>query len=264
MTNNDSKLTRKMSENRNYFQCYYNNRGYCKFRDECRYQHYTEVCSQSLCKERQCKFRHPRVCKFGDNCHFLRKKYCLYKHDSSKSDDQQKKEVVFLKEEITKLKAEIQDLRNVVEMKEKDLREIIKKEADQNRVIKALNEENRCLKQSIGRYSENEIGKSNAIEKLTKENKDLKDENESLNVKIANQQVKYLDIMVRYNDITKVTGKTDSKKMCIENYDCKTCEISFVTKTSLNEHKKLHCDICSKIFPNILQLKKHENISGHY
>ena len=190
-----------------------------------------------------------------------------YKHDSSKSDDnvdQQKKEDVFLKDEITKLKEEIQDLRNVVEMKEKDLREIIKKEADQNRVIKALNEENRCLKQSIGRYSENEIGKSNAIEKLTKENKDLKDANESLNVKIANQQVKYLEMMVRYNNITKLTGKMDLKKTCIDNYDCKICEISFVTKISLNEHKKLHCDICSKIFPNILQLKKHENISGHY
>ena len=41
--------------NRNLFQCYHNNRGYCSFKDKCRYQHYLETCSKTVCRDKECK-----------------------------------------------------------------------------------------------------------------------------------------------------------------------------------------------------------------
>ena len=36
------------TKNKNYFQCYYNNIGFCM------YQHFKEVCSKSVCKDKEC------------------------------------------------------------------------------------------------------------------------------------------------------------------------------------------------------------------
>ena len=46
------KLTKEGFEERNNFQCYHNNLGYCRFREKCRYQHYFDVCSKSICREK--------------------------------------------------------------------------------------------------------------------------------------------------------------------------------------------------------------------
>ena len=45
---------------------------------------------------------------------------------------------------------------------------------------------------------------------------------------------------------------------------CDKCEREFLSAHSLSEHTKLHCDQCNQLFGNIMQLKKHETISGHY
>ena len=66
-------------------QCYHNNKGFCKFRDQCHYQHYRETCQTSICRDKKCCTRHPKICRNGDKCKFLKLKKCAYRHsDQSK------------------------------------------------------------------------------------------------------------------------------------------------------------------------------------
>ena len=82
----DLRHTKNVLKNENYFQCFHNNVGYCKYRDHCQYQHFTEICQKTVCRDKTCKFRHPRSCKFGEHCRFLRKKCCLYRHKILRSN----------------------------------------------------------------------------------------------------------------------------------------------------------------------------------
>ena len=86
MMEKGSRLTKASMEHRNYFQCYYNNVGYCKFRGQCRYQHYTRICPRSVCKDMECKSRHLNTCKFGSECLFLTRKCCFFNHKGLQSD----------------------------------------------------------------------------------------------------------------------------------------------------------------------------------
>ena len=48
--------TKEGFEDINNFQCYHNNLGYCRFREKCRYQHYFDVCSKSICRDKRCPY----------------------------------------------------------------------------------------------------------------------------------------------------------------------------------------------------------------
>ena len=61
----------KVFQNKNLFQCYYNNRGFCSFRDKYRYRHFRGICAKNVCRERNCENRHPVTCRFKDDCTFL-------------------------------------------------------------------------------------------------------------------------------------------------------------------------------------------------
>ena len=118
-------------------------------------------------------------------------------------------------------------------------------------------EENKNLKEINDKNESSSEG-------LRKENEGLKDANKTLNETIANQQVKHLEMMIKYEDVTKLIRKTKTNKTSLSNIKCKMCDKYFSSKVKLDEHQNLHCDICGEIFQNILQLKKQENISGHY
>ena len=51
------------------------------FGDKCRYRHFTKTCTKKACKQKECPFRHPKLCRNGENCKFLKKNGCHYKHD---------------------------------------------------------------------------------------------------------------------------------------------------------------------------------------
>ena len=62
--------------------CVHNQKGYCKFGDQCRYQHIMDICQKFQC-DKSCTMRHPAVCKFfltsgickfGDKCAYLHTK----------------------------------------------------------------------------------------------------------------------------------------------------------------------------------------------
>ena len=76
----------------NCFQCIYINTGHCKFGDQWRFPHNYELCTKKICRESQCKFRHPRSCKFGGKYNFFQRKYCVYKPIENTND-----EVVYFK-----------------------------------------------------------------------------------------------------------------------------------------------------------------------
>ena len=57
---------------------------------------------------------------------------------------------------------------------------------------KAKTEEVKDIQAEIQKLNEAEVEKSNVIKKLKSENEDLKTINHTLNVRLANQQIKYL------------------------------------------------------------------------
>ena len=74
-------------------QCRYNNKGYCKYKLKCKFEHSKEVCQYYLkgekCTKKSCKQRHPKVCKWwqGGGC---KRQNCDYLHVTLASDDGKK------------------------------------------------------------------------------------------------------------------------------------------------------------------------------
>ena len=74
--------TNKSSE-----KCNFNNRGYCKSREDCTKKHSDIVCDDLECDEVKCNKRHPYDCKYGIRCKFNRRKECAYSHVTLVTDD---------------------------------------------------------------------------------------------------------------------------------------------------------------------------------
>ena len=60
--------------------CKYYDHGYCRFKEECKFFHPSEVCETDHCDPNVCQKRHPKFCRY-----FRRKKckfrdQCLFKH----------------------------------------------------------------------------------------------------------------------------------------------------------------------------------------
>ena len=88
-------------------KCSYYNSGYCKFsrREKgCKFSHPEDNCKLSKCKDKLCPSRHPKTCKFGEECRYQTK--CSYSHvrvfERNKTS-----EITRLKGDIENLKAEI-------------------------------------------------------------------------------------------------------------------------------------------------------------
>ena len=112
MMKTDSKL-------KNSFQCSYNNTGFCKFREHCKYQHYSSICSKNVCRNHQCQNRHPNTCRFGGDCKFLSRNICVYKHDNQTKSS--RNEIANLESEIRGLETEVFKLKSIIQIKEKEL-----------------------------------------------------------------------------------------------------------------------------------------------
>ena len=114
----------KVFQNKNLFHCYHNNRGYCSFRDNCKYRHFKEICSQTVCRERECYKRHPVMCRYKDDCKFNKTKNCAFKHEENKTEDVdtnlENKLDLFAKE-IESLNNDIMNLKSDLSNKEKEL-----------------------------------------------------------------------------------------------------------------------------------------------
>ena len=72
-------------------KCRYDDKGYCRNENRCKYQHFAQICEKFLtdgkCEARhRCQFRHPRICKYwkhsAEGCR--REEMCKYLHQAIK------------------------------------------------------------------------------------------------------------------------------------------------------------------------------------
>ena len=103
--------------------CLYNQRGYCKFKQNCRKAHENKTCTEdSNCKQKDCPYRHPklcrnfseeRYCRFGDDCAYKHKEEVnLSQHTESMMKHSQ--EIIAMQEEIRQLKDIINKMQNQI------------------------------------------------------------------------------------------------------------------------------------------------------
>ena len=218
------KLTKASSENVNHVQCYHNNVGYCRYRDQCRYPHYTEICQRSICRDSRCKYRHPKTCKHGERCKFLKRNCCVYSHNtvnsneiSKKDYDLKKKEAATLNNEVKELKIEVVNLRKECEMREQNLKELSETIASQNRMILKLKTDNSDLKSQL----------SELHSKIDEQTKLIESKDEIINAKS--------------DELSKLRGdfKCDKCNFCTSN-------LTLLVKHKANDHKpKTSCDMCT-------------------
>ena len=179
----------KVFLNRNLLQCYHNNRGYCSFGDKCRYKHNKEICNKTICREQSCSKRHPVICKYKDQCKFLKMNSCAFKHTkiaTKVENEDQKYYMEMYKVEIENLNREITDLKNSIKIKERELLERKEEIAHLNKIIVIESQEEKDMK------IESDYLKM-VIETLETENKALKRKYEQTNEleiepKISNQK----------------------------------------------------------------------------
>ena len=203
--------------NRNLFQCYHNNRGYCSFRDKCRYEHFQEICSKSVCRDKECKKRHPVNCRYKDDCKFYKMKMCAFKHDANQktkfavasSDLEDKYNMV--NEEINKLKSELTDLKREINMKERELLKS-KMEIEQ-------------LKKELTHYQESE--KESIIKNDTKLVENVKKDMDLQN----HLAQKHIDHVIRPDIETTVSQSIET------NFECEKCCLKFSSTEKVKEHQ---------------------------
>ena len=80
--------------------CKFQNTGYCKYQDKCKFKHVKEKC-EGNCDRKVCQQRHPRPCKFSFKC--KRQNSCEYEHHATSDETS-------LKAEIKRLTAIVQEV----------------------------------------------------------------------------------------------------------------------------------------------------------
>ena len=235
-SNDDDLMLTKVFSNRNQLHCYHNNRGFCSFRDKCRYQHYKQVCPNRICREPECKNRHPVLCKYKEHCKFDKRSICAFKHVPLTNDDGDMKAMVV---EIKNLKDEIAKLKMSVESKETKLAEYSNKELELSKL----------LSDTTGKVAE----KQNLI-KLVRE------------IVVENQMLK--EIIKSYNDAKLTKFAEDVLEDSSITYYCDKCDFDIDEEDALETHKELYhenmCDICDKNFDeeDLLTMHKKQHHSN--
>ena len=73
-------------KNENKLICGYYDKGYCMYKDKCKYVHPKEVCQKSFCKGKKCFRRHPKSCRYKQHCR--RGSNCLYMHAVARNSNE--------------------------------------------------------------------------------------------------------------------------------------------------------------------------------
>ena len=208
-------------------QCPHYNTGYCKFNDQCRYPHYYTICEKSICKDIECKKRHPKTCRNGENCKFNKQNACAYKHDAhNQSQIKDTKNLTDKTESIEKevkiLKAEISHFKGVVRIKEKMLKENSIGISEMKEKIKLLECKNETLKTQI----EEEKTKNSKLKTLII----AKDER----INILDKKMSVIEKNENFKEV-KQNGDIEIQNSSQFN-SCPYCGKTFKSKLILNEH----------------------------
>ena len=95
------------------------------------------------------------------------------------------------------LKAEVSELTKAVETKDQKLKDFIVKESDQAKYLVELKKENERLKHSAEVSVAKVVDLLMVVEDLKRSNEGFKDTVAKMNDKVAKNQVKYLELVVK-------------------------------------------------------------------
>ena len=110
MTDFQIKSNHKMADLRIKVRCKYQNFGYCKYQNNCKYLHNNKIYLTTQCKEKSCLKKQPKVCRYKEKCR--RGPNCLYRHDKT-----------FESKEMSELKSQNKKLLKEIEVLELRLKE---------------------------------------------------------------------------------------------------------------------------------------------
>ena len=158
--------------------CKFQNTGYCKYQDKCKYKHVTEKCGGN-CDRKSCQKRHQRQCKFSIKC--KRQNSCQYLHQTSSEDISLKAEIQKLTATINEVVAENKTMKAKLAHLEKELKKSLEDSQRKDNSIKEVKEENKSIKTKIANFEKD-------IEKKFKEKdtviKEVVEQNKAIKTKI--------------------------------------------------------------------------------
>ena len=209
---------------RNIPKCVFNDTGYCKYGDYCRKMHYKYVCNIQNCNG-NCKSRHPKSCKDGQNCRFFSKKVCAYKHVTLASNDEENHD---LKKQLKSLKMENENNISKVKRLEEELK------TEQANMLK----KNDKLDILVGDLR-------NEIEHLLIEKHNVEKKNNELHqqtILIENEKSKFE--LIQREKCLMPNLNLHQSKLEIEVSEtlikCDLCDNTFKSKAAFIQHKQLY------------------------
>ena len=146
--------TEKMEKSKSGFRnnspkCWFNDVGYCKFKEECKKEHSFSVCQNKSC-DKKCQKRHPKECKYKDECKFLQKGICSFSHDYNNAENENLESRMKALEEsfaISKGESEAK-----IKHLEEEMEKIRKDFVNKNEILQRnLEKENSKLKEEINK-----------------------------------------------------------------------------------------------------------------
>ena len=132
--------------------CKFQNSGYCKYKERCRFKHVSEHC-EGRCDIKTCRKRHKKQCRFGEKCR--RQTTCEYKNQTTDDEDS-------LKAKISILEATI---KNLVEENKKEKAEMDQIELELKAILKKVIQENKNKDNTISELKERLVEREKQEEK---------------------------------------------------------------------------------------------------
>jgi len=264
-TKTSSEMTERFTK-----KCKFYDKGFCKYKDECKYQHPIIDCTNNCLDKQLCPKRHRKECKFKNKCYHNEKDVCEYLHKNkyqnitahkvmltapspiftvpSPIENELRKEIETLKnkigqfylKEIDKLKTEIETKTekeiHMIKIHKEEIMTITNKlKGETLDIVKDLKlAHNKEINENKTKYKEN----LNKHEKLKEKNESEKVEHLNTELERTNNIIKNL----RKNNIKCDKCDKENEESTIATYECEKCKYTSNFKTNLTEHKKM----CSK------------------
>ena len=252
----------------NKVQCIHNNTGFCKFGDQCKFKHFYRICHKNICRNPNCKKRHPKICRFGARCKFNSRNACAYKHANENYEKTFLSKIRVLKEENKVLENNISDLKNNLKLKEKEHEETTNKIKELMEQIidlkKLVNEEKAISIKKINEKEEEITEKSDKIIDIEKEKEDLKKQNEKIDEKLNKLNSEFKCDKCTFDAETMKVFLNHVKSHTTRNHrDSKNIQgkkLSNKLPASNQQDKKISsCDNCDFTYSNQFDLLIHKS-----
>ena len=249
-------------------KCHFNNRGYCKSKEDCDKKHSDDICEDLECPEEECEKRHPYECTFGIRCKFNKRRECMYLHDALTSDD-------------TKIAA----------IKKEFANKLVKLESSFVKIQKDLDSKNSLIELLMEKYDNFEKQYDDKQIDSLKKHIEVKDAQiNGLEIKLEEldkaQQKQKKHFEKKLKDIENtlkqklVKEKTPAsifpESIFPEKIKCNKCDYTTTSRQGLKIHTtKSHskvdfvafptaCDVCEKVLENESKLREHKKNEHTY